>query len=63
MDIKELKVKAYNEITDLAWSEDNAETVLQRILGVLYSVEQTMDYQSGELDVQAQLDSLTIRKQ
>ncbi len=63
MNIKELKVKAYNEITELAWSEDNAETVLQRILGVLYSVEQTMDYQSGELDVQAQLDSLTIRKQ
>ena len=50
MNIDELKVKAYNEITELAWSEDNAETVLQRILGVLYSVEQTMDHRSGELE-------------
>ena len=50
MNVNDLKVKAYNEITTLAWSEDNAETVLQRILGVLYSVEQTMDHHSGELD-------------
>jgi hypothetical protein len=50
MNINEMKVKAYNEITELAWSEDNAETVLQRILGVLYSVEQTMDHRSGELE-------------
>ena len=50
MNVNDLKVKAYEEITELAWSEDNAETVLQRILGVLYSVEQTMDHHSGELD-------------
>ena len=50
MNIKEMKLKAYDEITSIAWSEDNAETVLQRILGVLYSVEQSMDHQSGELD-------------
>ena len=50
MNIEEMKVKAYEEISELAWSEDNAETVLQRILGVLYSVEQTMDHRSGELE-------------
>ena len=49
MNIDDLKVQAYNEITELAWSEDNAETVLQRILGVLYSVEQSIDHHSGEL--------------
>ena len=50
MNIKEMKLKAYDEISSLAWSEDNAETVLQRILGVLYQVEQSMDHQSGELE-------------
>jgi hypothetical protein len=50
MNIEEMKVKAYEEITELAWSEDNAEMVLQRILGVLYSTEQSMDFRSGELD-------------
>ena len=50
MTIDELKLKAYDEITSLAWSEDNAETVLQRILGILYQVEQTMDHRSGELE-------------
>ena len=50
MNIDDLKVKAYNEISELAWSQDNAETVLQRILGVLYQVEQSIDYNSGELE-------------
>ena len=50
MNIEEMKLKAYDEITSIAWSEDNAETVLQRILGVLYSVEQSIDHRSGELE-------------
>ena len=50
MNIDELKIKAYNEITNIAWSDDNAETVLNKVLGVLYSVEQSIDSQSGELD-------------
>jgi hypothetical protein len=50
MNIEEMKVKAYEEITELAWSEDNAEMVLQRILGIIYATEQSMDFRSGELD-------------
>ena len=46
----EIKIKAYNEIAQIAWSEDNAEAVLQRILGVLYSAEQSIDGLSGELE-------------